>query len=54
MTTPPETNATAWSAPILISLTNADHSAGGLNAEADEAVFPGPNYLLAEPAGPAS
>jgi len=38
MTTPPETNATAWSAPTLISLANADHSDNGSNPEASEAL----------------
>jgi hypothetical protein len=36
MTTPPETNAAAWSAPTLISLANADHSAGGTSTELAE------------------
>jgi len=52
MTTPPETNATAWSAPILISLTNADHSAGGTSKSLAEST-PGQNFL-ANPAAPAS
>jgi hypothetical protein len=51
MTTPPETNANAWSAPTLISLANADHSAGGAAVTLVETVS---DFNYAPAAAPAS